>query len=360
MKKLSISILAILLFSISGFAQSDKEKAHNLGREAIEEMDGGNIDEAIELLEQAMKLDPERIDFPYEIAYAHYLDQDYKSAIKVLKGLTNHKQVFDRVWQLLGNSYSISGKREKAIETYEKGLELFPNSGILYLERGNMELHVQEYNKALGYYEMGIKVQPEFPSNYYWAGKIYMNSSEEVWGLIYGEIFMNLERNSRRTAEISKLIFDTYKSQITFTSDSSMKVSFCQNMTMSLDDLGGKGKELKLPFCMIYEPTMLLALVGTKDIDLKSLDMTRSNFITYYYESKHNKTHPNILFDYQKQMVKAGHFEAYNHWILMKGDEDEFNEWHKNNKDKWDGFVTWFTENPLKLSTDRRFHSSQY
>lgn len=40
--------------------------------------------------------------------------------------------------------------------------------------------------------------------------------------------------------------------------------------------------------------------------------------------------------------------EAYNHWILMKGDEDAFGIWMNSNKEKWDNFVKWFTDNGLK------------
>lgn len=38
----------------------------------------------------------------------------------------------------------------------------------------------------------------------------------------------------------------------------------------------------------------------------------------------HDKEYPNILFSFQKQVKDAGHIEAYNHWILMKGDEEAF------------------------------------
>ena len=74
------------------------------------------------------------------------------------------------------------------------------------------------------YFEKGIEVNPMFASNYFRAAKIYCNSSEEVWGMIYGEIFINLERTNDRTFKISKLLFDTYKSEITFTSETATLV----------------------------------------------------------------------------------------------------------------------------------------
>ncbi len=88
-----------------------------------------------------------------------------------------------------------------------------------------IQLGKKDYNKALTYFEKGIEVAPNYSSNYYWCARLYCNSTEEVWGMIYGEIFMNLERNSKRTAEISKLLFDTYKKEIKWITFKSWGVS---------------------------------------------------------------------------------------------------------------------------------------
>lgn len=358
MKKI-ILLLGFTILSLSAYSQSDSKKAFELGREAIREIESGNIEPAIELLEQAQKLDPDNIDYPYEIAYAHYLDKDYKAAIKILKGLTKHGKVNDLVYQMLGNAYDMDKKPSKAIKTYEAGLKQFPSSGRHYLERGNMELMAERYSEAMGYYEAGIERAPAFPSNYYWASKLYMNSNNEVWGLLYGELFINLERNSARTAEISKLLYDTYKNGIVFESDSEMTISLCQSMSLNMDEMG-EGKDLKLPFCMVYEPTMLLSIAFTSSITFHSLDTIRTGFLKNYYAMGHHKTHPNVLFDYQRKIQEAGHLEAYNHWLMLKGDEQAFALWHESNQEKWEAFVEWFTDNPLKLSDDYRFHRRQY
>ena len=43
-------------------------------------------------------------------------------------------------------------KSKKAMETYDKGLEKFPNSGILYLEKGNIHLINKEYEPYKNHY----------------------------------------------------------------------------------------------------------------------------------------------------------------------------------------------------------------
>jgi tetratricopeptide (TPR) repeat protein len=358
MKEFLILLLTSLTLQV--FSQTNEEKALEIGRKAIQEMEAGNIKESIKLLEQAKKLAPDDINYPYEIAYAHYLDKNYAQVIKINKGLLSHKQVNERIYQMLGNAYDLNGQPEKAIETYEAGIKVFPNSGSLYLERGNMEMISEKYGEALNYYENGIKVDPGFASNYYWASKIYLGSTEEVWGMIYGEIFMNMERTTKRCADISKSLYNTYLSEIQFPSDSTMSVSFSKNATITLESLKDPNN-FKLPYGIgAYEPTLMIALLGERELNLDALDLVRTRFLNSYFDNKNHEKYPNILFDYQRKIQENGHLEAYNHWLLLKGDEEAFTKWQSENQEKWDDFVGWFMKNPLVIDENNNFHSSQY
>ena len=357
--RIQFFIIAMLFLSQIGFAQTNEEIAVEKTKEAIRLMDRGNIEEALLLLEEAQKLDSENIFIPYEMAAAYYLNKDYATSIRILKKLRKRKDVSPLVFQLLGNSYSLSGKSKNAIKTYEEGLKKFPNSGALHLERGNMEMFVENYSGALRYYEAGIKVDPAFPSNYYWAAKLYCNSSEKVWGMIYGEIFINIETSTNRTFEISKLIFDTYKNGIQFQEESKASVGFSENTEISLEWLSAP-KNIKLPFGGVYVLTSILAIISEKEINISSLDRIRTNFLKLYYENNSQEKCPNVLFDYQNKMLAEGQLEAYNHWLLMHGDLDGFRIWYENNPDKWDAFTDWFVYNPLKLSEAKKFYREQY
>jgi tetratricopeptide (TPR) repeat protein len=357
----TIAIVSVLTIgSVNIMAQSKQEQAESLTRSAIELMDNGHIDESIELIKKAQKLDPDKLVYPYELGYAYYLKNDYKSAIKVLSKLTDREDTRDYVYQLLGNSYSMSNQPQKAIATYEDGLKKFPTSGKLFLERGTMELKREDLDAALKYYEAGIKADPAFSSNYYWASRIYSYTSEKVWTLIYGELFMNLERNSKRTAEISKLMYDTYVECVKLNNDTSFTLNFSQVMTLSIDEVNDINN-LKLPFpLMAYTPHMSVALINAKSINLETLHLIRRDFLHSYYESKTNEQYPNVLFDYQKKISEAGYMEAYNHWLLFRGDEEAFKQWMETNEAKFDLFAEWYNANPIELNEGNRFYRTQY
>ena len=103
-----------------------------------------------------------------------------------------------------------------------------------------------------------------------------------------------------------------------------------------------------------------MAVLGETVIDINSLSNIRTRFIELYFKNGNEKKYPNILFDYQQKIMNVGYFEAYNHWILMKGDENGFEKWHSENTKKWDDFVNWFSDNQLKLDLSHRFYRTQY
>jgi len=365
MRLLVCSILVLCGFTAG--AQTDTALARQKRAAAIDLIDDGKSAEALVMLAAAQQLNPDDPEIPYEMAFAHYQLQDYEGAIAILKKMLKNKLATARVYQMLGNSYDNAGKSSKAIETYDKGLEHFPAAGNLYLERGVMELNTKQYNKALAFFEAGIKADPTFPSNYYWAARLFFDSEEEVWAMIYGEIFVNLERGSKRTEEISKQLYYTYKSEIQFKDDTSITVSFSKNKTVNIVYNPKSGPDALLQALMrkpfgtgVYEPTLVLAVAGEKIVSLATLHNIRSKFLDSYQQLGHQQKTPIALFDYQRQVRSAGYFEAYNYWVLGNGNQQEFDDWRLNNPQKWQQFITWFTGHPLQLTEENKFYRSKY
>lgn len=368
--RIPLLLLCGIFGVMSTAAQTNAEKAREKTNEAIKLMDSGKPAESLPLLEEALELDGDNVDIRYEKSYALYLMEDYKGARDILKKLTRKKNIGPNVYQMLGNTYDNLGEPKKAIDAYEDGIKLFPAAGNLYVERGVMEMKVKEYGKALNFFEKGIEMAPAFPSNYYRAAKIFCTSTqEEVWGMIYGEIFMNLEPNTARTAEISKLLFDTYKSEITFPTDTSVAVSFSKNAVINIrfnpksgpEGLAEALKNMKVPFGnAVYETTLSIALAGERSIDLASLHRIRTNFLEVYEQLGHQKKTPVVLFDFQREVKAAGHLEAYNYWLLSEGDKIAFNHWELANNEKWESFVEWFGEHAIHITEENKFNMAKY
>lgn len=360
--KSNIIMLCLLCFYGSiCFAQEedDKVKALKIATEAVKIMDEGKYDESIALLKKAMALDPDRIEYPYEIGYALYSQKKYKKAIKFLEKYIDHKNVTQQHFQLIGNSYDYLKKPDKALETYKKGLEKFPKSGKLHLEQGIVEYLRENYDEAIKHWENGVEVDPTFSSNYYWLGKLFSRTEERIWAVHYAEVFINLERSSERTMEMSEILFNTYVDAIDISSDSTGGVSFSKTMTID------PTADFKIPFQMSYGLVMSISMAtdlgeGNKTISIGYLNNLRQNFITNWFGEINKERQPNLLYDFHQTLYDKGFFEVYNYWILMKGNEDEFEKWYESNEEKFKEFANWFMDNPLEITEENYFSRRKY
>jgi len=317
--------------------------------DAIKEMDAGNFTQSRIILEGVLKKDSTNYDGWYEYAYSYYLQKDYAKAVEIMQTQTDHPRATDQLWQMIGNSQDVLGNSDEALTTYEKGLARFPNSGRLYVESGNIFLIKGEIEKAIPYYEKGIQMAPEFPSNYYRLARIYCNSPNEIWGIIYGEIFMNLERNTRRTREISALLYQTYQNSIVFGKDG-VVISFAQDMS---------------PFTLAFES--VIAQVATQyqlntkkpSINVASLLTIRKALMTSWLQSQYAMDFPVYLFDFWQGIDDMNFFDCYHYWLFNLAPNDQFEKWRKENEKNFEYFVKWYNPNPIVITEENYFSRSQ-
>jgi hypothetical protein len=226
-----------------------------------------------------------------------------------------------------------------------------------------MAMRVEDYNLALEYYETGIKMAPAHPSNYYWAAKIYLSTKKKVWGMIYGEIFMNLEPGSKRTDEMSAILYQVYEENISIESDTSASVSFWDN-TIYINDM--KDLDVTEITSMLgwygtqYELSMTFATIGEKKVDIASLHSMRTKFVAQFYTAENAEKYPNPLFELQQKLIDSDNFEAYNYWLLNAGDANAFETWIEDHEKDFKDFAAWLSRNPLVLNETNVVHSTLY
>ncbi|SEW42995.1 tetratricopeptide repeat protein [Chitinophaga arvensicola] len=362
----------LLATGVVAMAQTKAEQAREKTDEAIRLMDGGKPEASLPLLEEALKLTPDDPDIRYEQGFAYYLMKDYKEARNIMKKLLKADDPGAKAYQMLGNCYDLLEDSKKAIATYEDGLKRYPDAGNLYLERGIMELKAEQYTNALRVFEKGIEKAPMFSSNYYWASKLFCTGSDmKYWGMMYGEIFVNLERSTRRTEEISQLLFNTYKKQISFPADSAPQSNFTGVVHVNITYNTKSGPEALLELLKaantktnygkdIYDPVMRKALVGEQAIDLASLNRVRCRFLEEYEAQGFQEKKPVVLFDFEREVKAAGHLEAYHYWVLGSGDKIAFNHWQLANNDKWEHFKEWIGDHPFRITEENKFNMEKY
>ena len=283
-------LLALLSLFCIGTALAQTPRDERIAR-AVERMDDGDYDEAARLLESVLAADPKNFLANYETGYLLYMQERYEEAVEVLRRIK--RKDYPPLYQLLGNAYDMAGDRKRAVKTYEKGLRENPDAGRLYLELGNIAYAERQYDRALACYRRGATVDPAHPSNYRSLALLYAISTEPVWTLVWGELFMNLERGSGRTSAMSD--------------------------SLTLDVLS---------------------------------DM-RERFVDRYFEKYDRMLFDDDaarpLMDYQRQVKEAGMMRPYNYWVLSQGFPDEFRQWRDEHTVQWQDFIAWFAAHPMSV-----------
>ena len=188
------------------YLSAQSMQAASLAGKAKRQVEDGDYTGAIKNYTEAIKLDKSNLDYQFALSMAHYRNEDYDACIDIGEGLL--KDNYDpklEYFRMLGNSYDLKGNYERCMEVMNLGLRFHPYRGELYLDLGIIEMLRDNTLKAMEYWETGIEKDPIFPDNYYWLSKHYAQSDEKLWAMLYGELFMNLEKGTERSDEISSI-----------------------------------------------------------------------------------------------------------------------------------------------------------
>lgn len=335
-------LLCMLLISAAGNAIS-QTSFDKIG-EAVQLMDNGAIGKSIVILHEVLEKEPDSYLAQYELGYAHFLNKNYQLSIDIYKQLRNHPDCEFLVYHMLGKLYERTNDRAKAFESYQDGLKKFPDSVILLNELGNFSINEQKYDNAIAYYRAGMKSNPSYAPCYYGISYLYLNLEFPAWGIIYGEMYMALERNKTANLQtISNLMRKTYISRLATESDSIGMFADCR---IFIDESLPKEEQEKAfdrLDIMAVEAPISCALETFKGdtINTEALCRFRKAYTdTIIQGGAISTTNP-----YVKHLIAvktSGCENAYNHYLLLNGRPNELNKWIQSNPFEWEAFKDWF------------------
>ncbi|MFT3748314.1 MAG: tetratricopeptide repeat protein [Agriterribacter sp.] len=334
MKQLSFLLLFTIL-AITGTAQQNADTLQQTGRNYMRKGDWGN---AIMVFNRALQLKPGDADIQNDIAYTYFLQRDFTKALQVIKPVIESDNADVRSFQIAGTTYRAIEELKEGAKVYEKGLKKFPFSGVLYSEYGELLWQKKDYN-AINQWETGIKVDPNHAGNYYNAARYYYLTTDKIWSLLYGEIFVNMESYTIRTAEIKSLLYDGYKKLF---ADADLLKSYKPK----------NKNDFEIAFLTSMNAQSPKAATG---INPEKLIEIRRGFIQNWFEANAQKF-PYRLFEYQQQLIKLNMFEAYNQWLFGAAiSADQYQVWIQQHKAEYDAFSNFQRGRIFKLPKDQYY-----
>ncbi|RYG03662.1 MAG: hypothetical protein EOO02_07905 [Chitinophagaceae bacterium] len=323
-------ILIFLMITSSTVIYAQDQAASTPEEQAKVFLSKGDYTNAIMLLNRAAQGDPNSIEIQKDLAYAYLLKRDFVKGLEVAEPIVKRKDADVRSFQILGLIYKGIEQKKDAEKMYREGLKRFPSSGALHNEYGEVLWAKQQFADASKSWEKGILAEPTYPGNYYNAAKYYYLSADKVWGLLYGEIFINLESYSQRTLEIQQQLQDGYKKLFT-----------------DADIMKNQKNRSEFATAVLEVMNKNRALVDG-GVSPESLNKLRRKFIADWYE-QFPKRFPFRLFEYQKQLINANMFDAYNQWAVAGGDEANYKKWVSEHEEEAQTFANFQRNRVFKL-----------
>jgi Tfp pilus assembly protein PilF len=299
-------------------AQEREQNLHETGRTFMRQ---GDFDNAILVLTRAMQQDAKNVDIRKDLVMSYFYKRDYAKAKEHLEPLLDSDEADVVSYQIAGNIYKALEEAKDAEKAYKKALKKFPNSGALHSEYGEL-LWAQKDNSAIDEWEKGIKLDPSYAGNYYNAALYYFYTKDKVWALVYGEIFVNMESLTERAAAMKQILFKAYKEKL-------------------FADIGSSKDDDKSEFAKAFLQAMnkQISLVN-RGITTETLTMIRSRFILDWFANYASKF-PFRLFDYQRQLMQEGMFEAYNQWLFGTVENlAAYDNWTKTHTEAYTNFTS--------------------
>ncbi len=358
LNKYFLLLSAIFCVSAPVFAQvndnSGNSDAQNLFLSSNSFITKGDYSNAILVLNRAIQLAPDSLQYRQQLAYTYYLNQDYDRASGIIKPLLKKEEATVTTFQIGGDIFQAVKDLKGAEKLYKRGLRKFPGSGELDNELGQLYFNTSKYSDALRTWVKGIQVDPGYSLNYYNAARMYYYSNDKAWAIIYGEIFINLESFTAHTAEIKGILLESYK-------------KLFANPRALVGDLpamdagsNSRDRQTVLDFRKAFLRVLgKNAEVITSGITPETLVMLRTRFLLDW-NNFYRIYYPFALFDYQQALIQQGLFEAYNQWVFgPAANYGAFKNWTVLHKADYDRLINYLQDHPLKLLSGQFYNTGR-
>ena len=325
--------------------------------QAIKLHDQKKFAEAAQLLEEVREKHPQHILILHELALTYRMMGQNEKAVDVLMPYSGGLP--PDTLSSLGSALDDSGRQKEAFHVLRWGITKYPDSGLLYSDLGVVLLRHGDVEQGMRAFHEGMQAEPSWPSNYMNSAKVYASGKERALALMEGEMFRVLEPGTPRSADMAVMMVKMYREAV-----QASKSKTGQTVTLvELTQSGAVSPEGKLSSGMIFQlgfgvPLMKAHQLG---LSLKTLHGAREAFVENWLVpsvpgSEGLRKMP--LFKLHRALMDAGHFEAYDYWLLGPAFPDEAETWIRGHEAQMVAFAKFMAKYSMFAGERRKGKSA--
>lgn len=315
-------ILTVAFFCINVFLANttDAQDFHSFLQQGQSALRSGAFDKADSCFQRAYQLDSTSISLMRDWALTQWYLKDYARGIQLIQAWFQKDTVDEQILRIAVMLYKGNQQPPEAEQLLKQATEKYPTNGAFYHDYGELLLD-QNDARCISQWEKGIAYDPGFPDNYFQACIFYTNRHQWLWAALYGEIYINLDPLNTKSSRIRELLLRSYRELFAEIVADSLSVPENDFTGLILDNYKKQTDRLRTAM-----PTPLITMI-------------RARFIVDWFIEAGNKF-PFSLFEWQRTLMREGHFEAYNQWIFgVSENMSAFQRWLSLNRESYAEFL---------------------
>ena len=310
-------------------------------REGIALYDQKRFDEAYAKFEAVYKANADCTMALYEMGLVHFVKKEFQQAIDKAAAAAAYKdqpRQLAQYYSLIGNSLDAAREPRKAVEVYQKGLEIAPAVGLYYNMAVTQAQSLSDIPAAKTALKAGARLDPAHAATQLLLGKLFGLDGLQTPALFALSRFLILEPATARTNEAYQLWFRLLNGTLLAAADGKPTISVNPGQKKDEGDLTKLDLQISLSKIATAQSAetksqiqamadQLDALFGVYGIVEPGED--KEMFVYTYY------------MPYFTQMQKQGHVQAFVYYVSQRTNLPGVREWLTVNQDKVTAFLDW-------------------
>lgn len=162
-------------------ADSDEfTRVMNTGRNYY---DQGQVEKALPLFEQAVRLEPSRPDALLNLANAHLLAGDATNALRRAEEALSYDRNLAAAYYVAGCAHLRLRQFEDAVKALFSARDLDPTVAAVHYQLGRAQAELGHYDDAIASFNELIRLEPKHPVAYYALGQALIRAGRQEEGL---------------------------------------------------------------------------------------------------------------------------------------------------------------------------------
>lgn len=332
-------VIFSLLATISCFGQ---DKIDSLVQVGIQYHDKGEYAKAIQVYNEALKIDPKSTLVNYELSMTYMYSGDNEKAIKhsdvVIK---QKKDLLLPAYITKGSALSNSGKIKQAIKLYEEAIKKFGDNYLLYFNLGISYSKIKDNDNAEQSFIKAIMDKSSHTSSHYGLALLEYQKDNRVQSLLSLYYFLMLEPNSKRSETAYNLLKKQLGGNVQKDNSNSVNINIFVNPKSMDSEFGAADIMIAM-----LEASNSLEENKDKTTEELFIENTKS-FFSVLGELHENEKKSNIWWDFYVpffyNLAKSEYMDVFCNYISISSNGNA-RKWLETNNEKLENFGKWISE----------------